>query len=84
MSYSGGDPQTTDGSSTLLAQHCVSGKSLGMVICRMSLEQLVKSNGIAFVSLSLATFVYLVIFGLEPKLTGAQMRQTQVAQNSDN
>jgi hypothetical protein len=34
--------------------------------------------------LTLALFVYLVIFGLESDLTDAQVTQTQVARNSDD
>jgi len=36
-------------------------------------EQVVKWGVIALVALFLAMFVYLVIFGLEPKLTDAQV-----------
>jgi len=51
---------------------------------RMFWERALKWVGIAFVVLTLALFVYLVIFGLEPDLTDAQITQTQVARNSDN
>ncbi|MDA1283182.1 MAG: hypothetical protein O2921_11315, partial [Chloroflexi bacterium] len=41
-------------------------------------------GGVGFVVLTLALFVYLVIFGLESDLTDAQVTQTQVARNSDD
>jgi hypothetical protein len=51
---------------------------------RMIWEQVRKWGAIGLVVFFLGLFVYLVIFGLEPNLTDAQVTQTQVARNSDN